>query len=421
METRNRVGLSFYVKRTKPLKNGEVPIYVKISVNGIVDELATLKSIPLEKWSIQKNGAIGNTKEARELNDSLISIRNQLLENARILKENGEEITATSIKESYLGINKEEKKVIELFKEHNTTLRLLAEKSEEYSTATVKRYEACLNHLKNFIKLKFRKDDMFLNSITQEFITGFELYLKIDKNCGHNTTIKYIKNFKKIIRNAVNNGWIKKDPFVNIKLKSKKVDKEFLTENELFLLINKKFSIERLEQVKDVFLFGCFTGLAYSDLKELTLDNVVLDEKGKLWVHTHRKKTDIASHIPLLLTPKMIIEKYKNNPYCQLNNKLLPVYSNQKMNGYLKEISTICGIQKKLTSHIARYTFATTVTLNNDIPIESVSKMLGHSSIKMTQHYATLLDKKVGQDMEKIKDKFTQNPLSGFIQNICLN
>ena len=421
METRNRVGLSFYVKRTKPLKNGEVPIYVKISINGTKEEMAVLKSILPDKWSSEKNGAMGNTKEARELNDQLLDVKNQLLAHLKALKEEGKELTALAIKESYLGLNHSKKKILEIFKEHNQTLTLLAEKGNDYTFTTVKRYKICFTHVKNYIEKTYKKEDLFLNSITQEFVTGFELYLKTVRNCSHNTSLRYIKNFKKIVRLAVINGWILKDPFVNYKFKLKKIDKEFLNEKELMVLINKKFSIERLEHVKDAFIFGCFTGLAYCDLYELTMDNIIEDEKGSLWIHTKRKKTNTTSHIPLLPVAKKIIDKYRINPYCQLQNKLLPIYSNQKMNSYLKEISVICGITKNLTSHVARHTFATTVTLNNDIPIESVSKMLGHSSIKMTQHYAKLLDKKVGQDMEKIKDKFTKNPLSGFTQNICLN
>jgi integrase len=218
--------------------------------------------------------------------------------------------------------------------------------------------------------------------------------------------MKYIKNFKKIIRIALANAWITQDPFSNYKMKLKKVDRDFLNEEELKTLTNTIFSIERLEQVRDTFLFSCFTGLAHSDLKRLTPDNIKLGTDNNLWIMINRKKTNGSSHIPILPVTNMLIEKYKEHPYCVDKGVLLPVLSNQKMNAYLKEIADICGISKNLTSHIARHTFATTVTLNNDVPIETVSKMLGHSSINMTKIYARLLDKKVGRDMQHLQDKF---------------
>lgn len=420
METRNRINYSFYIRRTKPLKSGEVPIYVKITVDHTKDELAILRNIHPDKWSKEKNGAIGNSKEARELNDYILHLRSRLNEHVKILREKDKEITARSIKQSYLGINQEEKKIIALFQQHNDGIKLLSIKSNDFAPATVQRYETCLQHLQNYIKEKYKVDDMLINKLNPDFVTGYELYLKTVRNCGHNTTMKYIKNFKKIVRNAFQNGWLKQDPFANIKLRLKKVDKGFLTEDELAKLLNRKFNFERLEYVKDVFLFGCFTGLAYSDLKALTPEHVVKGDDGRMWIHTRRKKTDMISHVPLLPIALQIIEKYKYNPVCITGNTLLPVYSNQKLNAYLKEIADLCGITKHISSHMARHTFATTVTLNNDIPLETVSKMLGHSSLTMTQNYARLLDKKVGNDMEKIQNKFTTEKV-GLRFTPCLN
>ena len=419
METRNRIAFSFYVKRTKPLKNGEVPIYVKITVDDNFEELALMKSIDPEKWNKARNNASGKSKEAKNLNDELLHVRSRLQEHVKTLHEKGQEITARSIKNSYLGIDTENKKIIALFEEHNKGIKLLSGK--DYAQATIQRYETCLLHLKNYVKEKYRVHDMLINKMNPDFIKGFELYLKTVRNCNHNSTMKYIKNFKKIVRNAFQNGWLRQDPFVNIKLRLNKVDKGFLTEEELARIINKKFSMERLENVKDVFLVGCFTGLAYSDLKNLKPENIVKGDDGKMWIHTRRMKTDMISHVPLLPVALKIIEKYQNNPYCIANEVLLPVYSNQKLNSYLKEIGDACGITKNLSTHMARHTFATTVTLNNDIPIESVSKMLGHSTITMTQNYARLLDKKVGNDMAKIHDKFTTEKVSLTFAPICQN
>lgn len=420
MEIRNKISFSFFIRRTRLLKSGEAPICVKITVGEFKEELSILKSIKPKQWDALRTGTKSNTKEARELNDYLLHVQVRLQEHLNVLREKGKEVTARSIKNAYLGISNDEKTIVELFSEHNRNVRLLADKGEDYSRATAQRYETSLLHIQNFIKLKYKVNDLPLSKINQEFIKGLELYLKTVRNCNHNTTVKYIKNFKKIIYNAFQNGWIKQDPFANVKLRLKKVDKGFLSEEELETIINKKFSVQRLECVRDIFVFGCFTGLAYSDLKNLSPGNLVKGEDGKMWIHTKRIKTGNECHIPLLPAALEILEKYRYIPYCIEKNILLPVYSNQKMNAYLKEIADVCGINKQLTSHIARHTFATTVTLNNDVPIESVSKMLGHSTITMTQNYARLLDKKVSKDMDKLQEKFSLPGIASQFQP-CLN
>jgi len=327
-----------------------------------------------------------------------------LNEHLNRLIDSRKEITASAIKESYLG-KSNDKLIISLFHEHNNKVKQLVGK--DFAPATLQRYETSLMHVHEYIKKKYMKEDLPVEDIDHDFLSGLEFYLKTVRNCGHNTTMKYIKNFKKIIRTVHAKGWITKDPFADIKLKLRKVEKEFLTEDELNAIIETDFKVLRLEHVKDTFLFGCFTGLAYSDLKKLTPENLIQGKDGNYWIHTKRTKTDNPSHIPLLPPAMEIIWKNKDNPHCLDHHVLLPVYSNQKLNAYLREIADLCGIRKKMTTHMARHTFATTVTLNNDIPIESVSKMLGHSSIKMTQVYAKLLDKKVAQDMKKLHSKFT--------------
>jgi integrase len=182
--------------------------------------------------------------------------------------------------------------------------------------------------------------------------------------------------------------------------------KGFLSENELQAIHAKQFSSYRINQVKDIFLFCCYTGLAYIDIKQLTPAEITIGIDGEKWIYTSRQKTDTLTHIPLLPPALEILEKYKNDPSCNNKNVLLPVMSNQKMNSYLKEIGDVCGIQKNLTFHMARHTFATTITLSNNVPIETVSKMLGHRSLKQTQHYAKILDKKVSFDMNLLRNKF---------------
>ena len=237
----------------------------------------------------------------------------------------------------------------------------------------------------------------------------YEFYLRSVRKCANNTAVKYIKNFHKIINICLANGWLTKDPFANYKSKVKEVIREYLTEKEIQDLMEKELVSDRLELVRDIFIFSCFTGLAYIDVKQLSKDNIVLGIDGDKWINKNRQKTDTNSKIPLLPTAQYILDKYANHPVCVNEDKLLPIFSNQKMNAYLKEIATVCGINKELTFHIARHTFATTVTLSNGVPIETVSKMLGHTNLKTTQHYAKILDKKISEDMKILKDKFSIN------------
>jgi site-specific recombinase XerD len=236
-------------------------------------------------------------------------------------------------------------------------------------------------------------------------MNDFEYYLKTTRNCCNNTTIKYIKNFKKIIRIALANGWMKSDPFVNIKYHLDDVDLAYLTEDELNTLMKKQFRVERLQQVKDIYLFCCFTGLAFIDVKNLHYEDIE-EKNGMLWIKKKRQKTKNWCNVPLLGPAVSLMNKYKSNPICLKNGLVLPVLSNQKMNAYLKEIADLCEINKNLSTHTARHTFATTVTLANQISMEVVSKMLGHTSINMTKKYARVVDDLINRDMQKIYGRY---------------
>jgi len=405
MEKKHTFSLLFYIKKKKLNKKKQAPIYFRITVNGTQTALSLHRSIEVELWNVDSGLAIGKTKYSKDINSNIRTIESKIYEHYRILRETKTHLVAKDLKNAFLGIKTDEsKKVIELYQEHNDNVRKLV--NIDFSAETLQRYETSLKHTQNFIKMYYKKDDVPVTDINHKFITDYEMYFKTVRKCSHNTAMKYIKNFKKIIRIAIANGIITKDPFANYKMKLTKVERDFLNEEELNRLINLKINIERLEQVRDAFLFSCFTGLAYSDLKRLTPQHISMGGDRNLWIMINRKKTNGASHIPVLPITAKLIDKYKNHPYCIEKNVLLPVLTNQKMNAYLKEIADLCRIPKNLTSHIARHTFATTVTLNNDVPIETVSKMLGHSSINMTKIYARLLDKKVGRDMAHLQDKF---------------
>jgi site-specific recombinase XerD len=322
--------------------------------------------------------------------------------------QSGSSFTKESLRLKWYGIEERTHSLVEVFRQHNDQLKSLIGKDN--SKATYGKYRTTLDHTKAFLKWKLERTDIEISSISFSFITDFEFWLKSVQNCNHNTTIKYISNLRKIINLCIKNGWLIRDPFVGFKMTKKEVIREILTEEELQTLISKDIQNPRIRQVRDIFIFSCFTGLAYIDAKRLKRSEIVIGMDGERWIYTRRKKTDSPTRIPLLPVVQDIMEIYKDHPQCLNQDCLLPVPSNAKLNAYLKEVADICGIDKYLTFHIARHTFATTVTLNNGVPIESVSKMLGHKSIKITQIYAKILDKKVSEDMSILRQKFGNSP-----------
>ncbi|MFC2111040.1 site-specific integrase [Bacteroidota bacterium] len=394
--------LAFYVKRTKKLSNGEVPVYMRISINGSREDLAINRGILPGLWSIEKGAAHGRTKEANNLNKYMDSLRYQVNDLFYELSKRFDDLTPKIIKQAFLGNDPDEKTIIVLHKNYNDKVKSLV--GVDYRKSTLVRYGTSLKHMTNYLETVIKKKDIAVKKIDHAFVEGYDAYLKIKCGLAHNSAVKYHKNLKRILADARANQWLFHDPYANYRLPVKKTDRGYLDDQELDRLINHEFTIDRLDQVRDCFVVSCFTGLAYSDLERLTHKNFYTQSDGSLWIRINRLKTDILSSVPVLPMVDQIIKKYQYHPMCTIKGKLLPVSSNQRMNAYLKEIGNACVIDKELTTHLARHTFATTVTLNNDVPIESVSKMLGHTSIKTTKIYARLLDKKVAHDMSKLKD-----------------
>lgn len=400
---KEKITLHFYAKSTKANSKGLLPIYVRLTIDGKRFEYSTKKFIEASKWSPELSKMKGSSEEARSINSLLDFIRNRINEiHFELLKES-KSVVIDDFKNKLLGIKKRERMLITIFEEHNRKMKELV--GLEYAAGTLERYETSLRHTQSFLSWKYNVSDISIEKIDHAFITDYEFYLRSERKCANNTAVKYIKNFHKIINQCLANGWLDKDPFINYKSKVKEVVREYLDENEIETIINKDLHIERLGVVRDIFIFSCFTGLAYIDVKQLSADNISIGIDGEKWIFKDRQKTDVESRIPLLPIALKILKKYENHPLCVNQNRLLPILTNQRMNSYLKEIATLCKINKELTFHIARHTFATTVTLTNGVPIESVSKMLGHSSIKTTQHYAKILDKKVSDDMMILRTK----------------
>lgn len=401
--------LHFYAKSTKANVDGLLPIYVRLTIDGKRFEYSTKKFVEKSKWSAETSRMKGNSEEARSINGLLDFTRNRINEiQFELLKEN-KPLTIEEFKGKIQGTAERQRFLIPIFQDHNNKIKALLGK--EYAPGTLERYETSLRHTEEFLMWKYNLKDIDILQIDHAFITDYEFFLRTVRNCANNTAVKYIKNFNKIIKICLANHWIERNPFANYKSKVKEVERVYLSEEEIQEISNKEFATERLSLVRDIFLFSCFTGLAYIDVKNLTKSHISLGIDGEKWIFTHRQKTESASKIPILPVTQMIIDIYADHPQALNQDKLLPILSNQKMNAYLKEIAAVCNIDKELTFHIARHTFATTVTLTNGVPIESVSKMLGHKNLRTTQHYAKVLDKKVSEDMQALKKKFSQQAL----------
>jgi site-specific recombinase XerD len=397
--------LHFYAKTTKANSKGLLPIYVRLTVDGKRFEYSTKKFIEQTKWSTDSSRMKGNSEEARSINGLLDFTRNRINEIQFELLKEGKPVTIEEFKNKIQGTSERQRFLIPIFQDHNNKIKALLGK--EYAPGTLERYETSLRHTEEFLMWKYKLKDIDILKIDHAFVTDYEFFLRTVRKCANNTAVKYIKNFNKIIKICLANHWLDRNPFANYKSKVKEVERVYLSEEEIQEIINKEFVTERLSLVRDIFIFSCFTGLAYVDVKNLTKSHISIGIDGDKWIFTHRQKTESASKIPILPITQMIIDKYENYPQSGNEEKLLPILSNQKMNAYLKEIAAVCKIEKELTFHIARHTFATTVTLTNGVPIESVSKMLGHKNLRTTQHYAKVLDKKVSVDMKILKEKLS--------------
>lgn len=393
------LSILFYTRKSKHKNATQATVYLRITYDGRRAEVSTMRKVTITKWSAKANKVSGSSIEAKQVNRNLDVIRNRIYEIYQKLLEGNEQITAILIKDIYLGNTDANKSILEMFEDHNSRMSKLVGK--DFSFRTLQRYKTTQKHLRAFISSSYKRKDYPVKGIDTQFINAFIYYLKTELNHTHNTALKYLAYLKKIVRVAFSNGWMEKDPFYNFKLKTELIDREFLTKEEIIKIMEKEFSTPRIENVRDVFLFSCNTGLAYGDVKKMTADNIIKGIDGNLWIKIKRTKTKSLSSIPLLPIAQKLIEKYEGveNP----KGTLLPVYSNQRTNSYLKEIAERCDIKKNLTFHVARHTFATTVTLTNGVPIESVSKMLGHRSLKTTQHYAKILDEKLSEDMNLLK------------------
>lgn len=389
------------IKNEQRTKGNKATILLRITVNGQRTHISTKRKIEPERWDSKANRVKGLREDAREMNNHIEASIVKLNRIHFRMIEDGDIITAEKIKEIFAGNTVQRKTLVEVFRYHNEMMK--SRVGIDFSQSTMTRYNTTLDHIQNFLQHTYHKQDIFLHQIQYGLITDLEHYLKVQRQCNHNSTLKYIRNFRKIINLAVRNDWMDKDPFKAYRVKLKDTKRVFLTKEELKALEEKLFTIPRLEQVRDVFVFCCYTGLSYVDVEKLTPKDIQKGLDGELWIMVDRAKTGNPSNVPVLPKANQLVLKYKNDPAVLNEGKVLPVISNQRINAYLKEVATICGIEKRLTFHAARHTFATTITLSNGIPVETVSAMLGHKNFRTTQIYAKVVQEKISKDMNALR------------------
>lgn len=398
MTNKSTFSILFVAQKGKLKANGKAPILARVTVNGEMVHLATRIDVDPDRWLGKECRTPGRSAEDKYINEMLDNYRNVIKNKYNELFFRGEAITAMRLKSILTSRSDEAKRLLVLFDEFNEDYRALVGKETTHKTYT--RYLLTRRRLAEFMAAKYKIRDILLSDINTKFINDFYIYLRtVDGKNGHNYHMKMIQRFRTVFKTAKDNGWVTADPFGGFKISMEETHREHLTIDELGVLVSKEMTSERLQRVKDIFVFSCLTGLAYTDVRGLKKSEVVMGNDGRLWIDTRRDKTKVAVYVPLLDIPRAILEKYADQTS---HDRLLSIPANQKVNDYLKEIAAICGIDKNLTFHLARHTFATTVTLENGVALETVQKMLGHKNIRTTQVYAKMTKRRISMEMESL-------------------
>ncbi|RXP54823.1 site-specific integrase [Lutibacter sp. HS1-25] len=408
MKTQNTFSILIWINASRA-KNNEAELFARITVNQKRANISLKRKINIDHWDKSKSRLKGNSEKARKQNQFIEQIKAKLQNIHLDLFNQKKLITAQLIKSTFLGEGENHKTLLNLIDYHSNKIK------NTLAPGTVRNFEITENYVTKFLEHKRKTTDIYLNQLDYKFICDFENYLHNywpnghPKAMGQNTVMKHIQRFRKMVTLAYHLEWLPKDPFIRWKPTFEKTQREFLSQNELSNLETYHFPIERLERVRDLFVFSCYTGISYIDIMELSKDNVHIGIDGNKWIITKRHKTKTPVKVPLLEKSLDLLIKYENHPMTEVSGTLFPVITNEKLNLYLKEIAEAAGITKNLTFHMARHTFATTVTLTNGVPIETVSKMLGHTKIATTQIYARVIERKVSDDMNALRAILNNN------------
>ena len=387
----------FYGRTNETRKDGTIPLTARVTINGETVAFNIKMSVPAAIWDGKSSRAKGRTPEAVRINRYLDTIHARLISIYQNLTEAGEIVTPQILRDEFLGLGAKNTTLLTIFQEFNERQEKLI--GIDITQSTFNKFDLTARRLEEFLRVKRHRNDIPMRQVDRTFVLDFEAYLKVEHGLSLNSSEKLMRIFKRITTMCFKSGLMAKDPFCDVRLKKVKKDRGYLTRHELELILNYKPMKKRLEKARDVFVFCCFTGFDYSTTASLTEQNLVLADDGSMWIETHRVKTGVASKVKLLDIPLSILKKYEST---RINGYLLPVLSNAKYNLYLKEIATALGIQKRVTSHLARHTFATTVTYANGVSIESISKMLGHTKLATTQIYARIVDQTVSREMDRL-------------------
>lgn len=402
MRTSNTFSILFWIN-TSRAKNYLTTVYVRITVDGKRATISLKTKADIRYWDSKRQRAKGNKESSRVLNLYLDQVHSQLVQCYQELKFKKQLVTSELVKAIYLGEDDNSKTLLELIEYHSKKIE------NTLAAGSIRNFGITENYIKRFLKKNKKTTDIYLKQLDYKFLCDFESYLASYWPAGHprgmsqNTIMKHIQRLRKIVTLGYHMEWIDKDPFIRWKPTFEKKEREFLSEIELAKIEFQKFQQKRLERVRDLFVFSCYTGISYADIMNLTSDNILLGIDGGNWIFTHRQKTKTKVKIPLLGKAQELVEKYNEHPMSIVSGTLFPKITNEKLNAYLKDVAFVCGIKKNLTFHMARHTFATTITLSNGVPIETVSKLLGHTKIATTQIYARVLEHKVSSDMNMLK------------------
>ena len=396
--------LGFYVRKPQTGR-AEYPIFARISVAGQATEFKIGRTVDPDNWDAKKHLCRGRTRRDLELNKYLEMVRAKLCDIHNMLIRENKPVNPAILKSLFLGNGEKPKMMVEVFREAND------HRKEEYERgdivkATYQRWTRCADYMEEFFRSTLKTPDIPIKDVTSGILDDFQHFLRMKKDCANNAAVRYLRCVKNVMQYALAHKWITHDPFIGKKYQRTYNERQFLTEAELMTVMGLDLKeIPRLEVVRDTFVFCCFTGLAFCDMKALLQSDIQDDDKGNTWIRKARAKTGEMCIVPLLEIPRQLMNKYSRHPAVKEQGVVIPVITNQKMNAYLKEIADLAKIKKHLTTHVARHTFAS-MSLCNNVSIEVISKMLGHSDIKTTQIYAKMQDQAVYDGMATMRSKF---------------
>ena len=403
-QRKSTFSILFFIKRKKLLKNGDAPVYMRVTVDGRFLEASLKRGVNPKTWNEKRQRSTGRDRLSLELNDYLDDTLAKILKIHQRFADEKKIINPKTILDEWAGRIEKPKMLCEEFRTDNEKYRQRLEIGDVVLN-TVLRNERAERYLGEFIRKKYKAEDIPFSAIDNAFVRDFHLFLRVDKKQEQNTANKYCKILKRIVTLALDNKWMDVNPFQGVRFQAKATNRQFLTEKELSTIMNKTFTLDRLNEVRDIFVFCALTGLSFSDVEGLKPEHVSVDDDGNYWIHKARQKTKNVCSIPYLESARAIAEKYKGHPLCEKRGVLLPVISNQRMNSYLGEIAGICGINKPLTMHIARHSFAC-LAFANGVSMEIIARMLGHSDIRTTKIYAKVIDKSIAEQMSGLAAKF---------------